>query len=445
MISYLYNEGHKRKMKEYSVANLDFSELKRYDSLIILGTNNKGCFTALRDGLNKIKYQGRIVLIGHNNILAEYGLPKGAESSYISFEGNYDDRLVHMIQEQSISQTCVFFFSPDPFAERNDNILEIWAKVSREKAVDLVTMETGGRRVFRYLYPLDAWQQTDRYLQQKYYSERKKDFHFDDRRQHAKYLCMILAGYKEELYDIVFSRLKRFAPEDMDICLITSGKYSDTIAAIAEDNKWSYLSTKENSVSLVQNLAIELHPEAEGIYKLDEDIFVTKYFFMTMRDTYQKLQQEADFYPGVIAPLIPVHGYGSIRVLEKTNLMQEYASYIGRETLPRMAGEIFHSPEAALFMWGADGAMPHIDIMNHNFHNDEFSYTLCPIKFSISAIYFTREFWQDMGGFRLQRFGASMGEDENQICTYAMMMQRPIAVSENTLVGHLVLDHRRKP
>lgn len=50
-----------------------------------------------------------------------------------------------------------------------------------------------------------------------------------------------------------------------------------------------------------------------------------------------------------------------------------------------------------------------------------------------------------MGGFRLQRFGASMGEDENQICTYAMMMQRPIAVSENTLVGHLVLDHRRKP
>ena len=249
----------------------------------------------LCDGLNQIAFQGRIVLVGHSNMFEEDDFSANAELNYVPFEGNYDGRMVQLIQKQSIGATCVFFFSPDPLAERNDNILEIWANASQERKLDLVTMETGGKRIFRYLSPIDAWYQTDRYLQKQYYLERRKDYSFDDRRQHAKYLCMVLAGYKEELYDIVFSRLKRFAPEDMDICLITSGKHSDRIATIASENQWSYLSTNENSVSLVQNLAIELHPDAEGIYKLDEDIFVTKHFFMTMRDTYEKLQQEADF------------------------------------------------------------------------------------------------------------------------------------------------------
>lgn len=345
--------------------------------------------------------------------------------------------MILLIQNNISLMACVLFFSSDPHAVRNDNILEIAAKINQKNQVYFVTMETGSRRLFCYLNPIEAWHMTDQYLQLKYYCDRKKEYHFDDRRKHRKYLCMVLAGYKDELYEIVFSRLKRFIPEDIDVCLITSGKHSHKISQIANNNGWSYLSTKENNVSLVQNLAIDLHPDAEGIYKLDEDIFVTKHFFNTMRDTYERLLQEADFYPGIIAPLIPVHGYGSIRVLKKTNLMHAYMSYLSRETPPRMAGEIFYSPEAALFMWGAEDYMPHIDVMDSDFHKDDLSYTLCPIIFSIGAIYFLRGFWEEMGRFRIQKYGASMGDDEKQICTYCMQREQPIVVSENTLVGHL--------
>lgn len=424
-------------MKEYSVLNISFLDFIRYKTLIILGTNNKDCFSALYSGLLQVGYKGSIFLFAHKNMAFELGFVEKADRFFVSIEGKYDERLVPLICDKSLGETCVIFFSPDPFSEKNDNILEIAAMVKQRQHIDLVTLETGGKRLFKFLNPINSYKNTDLFLQKKYYSDRKHDYHFDDRRKHRKNVCMVLAGYKEELYNIVFSRLRRFAPKDIDICLITSGKYSERVDVVAKENDWSYLYTRENNVSLAQNLAIDLHPDAEGIYKIDEDIFVTKYFFDTLRNTYDKLLKEADFYPGPIAPLIPVHGYGSIRVLEKTNLMKAYSSFLGKETLPRMAGEIFSSPEAALFMWGADGSMPHIDTLNIRFHENAFSYTLCPIIFSIGSIYFRREFWQNMGGFYIQKYGSSMGEDEKQLCTYAMRRERPIVVSENTLVGHL--------
>ena len=48
---------------------------------------------------------------------------------------------------------------------------------------------------------------------------------FIDRKKDSKDLCIILAGYKEFLYDDVLGRVNEFAPESMDICVLSSGIY----------------------------------------------------------------------------------------------------------------------------------------------------------------------------------------------------------------------------
>ena len=105
-------------------------------------------------------------------------------------------------------------------------------------------------------------------------------------------MCMILAGYKMFCADVIFDRIKKFVPKDVDVCILSSGKYSEELSELAKKNNWSYLSTKRNNVSLIQNIAIKLHKDAEYIYKLDEDVFVTRNYFKTLFDTMKKLEKE---------------------------------------------------------------------------------------------------------------------------------------------------------
>ena len=105
-----------------------------------------------------------------------------------------------------------------------------------------------------------------------------KKYKFENRIKSKEKVCFILAGYKEFSYDIVFSRIKKFVPKDVEVCILSSGKYSEKLSKIASDNDWSYLSTKRNNVCLIQNVANSIFKDAKYIYKIDEDIFVTKHF-----------------------------------------------------------------------------------------------------------------------------------------------------------------------
>ena len=190
----------------------------------------------------------------------------------------------------------------------------------------------------------------------KFVYKRDKKFKFTgkyiDRSKESNILCIILAGYKEYLYDSVFERIYENMLPDMDICVITSGLYSERIVSLCEKHNWSYLSTEQNNVSLVQNAAIDFHPKAEYIFKLDEDIFITKNYFTNMLKAYEHAQGSG-YVPGVLAPILPVNGYGYYRVLEKLGLLEMYAE---KYEIPRyMTGPemmVEKSPEVAEFFWG---------------------------------------------------------------------------------------------
>ncbi len=261
---------------------------------------------------------------------------------------------------------------------------------------------------------------------------------FEGRKKGSSTLVLILAGYKDFCKDVVFERIKRFAPTDADICIISSGLYKEDLSKLASNNGWSYLSTSKNNVCTALNIAIDEFKDAKLIYKLDEDMFITKNFFSSLLNVYQKTHKE-DFKknPTFIAPLIPINGFGHTVILEKLNLKEKYEELfepVIMECGPKR--QIENNPETAKFMWGKDNFVPQIDDLDRMLSKNEYETRTCPIRFSIGAILFDRETWVDMGYFN-PGTGNGMGCDEIQICKYSKVNSKPIVVSCNTAVGHL--------
>lgn len=269
---------------------------------------------------------------------------------------------------------------------------------------------------------------------------------FIDRSKGSEKLCIVLAGYKPTLWEDVFGRLAAFVPDDVDVCIMTSGLVNDGLKGLAAKNDWSYLSTSVNHLSVVQNIAIECHPNAKWIYKLDEDMFLTKGFFEVLMSTYQRLERDSLYKPAFVSPLINVSCYGHLRLLDKLGLLDDFRS-TGLTDMKYSDGlhhnrQVIDEPKVAQYMWGESSpVLRDIDALTERFSEKRkgFSYSICPIRYSIGAILFTRDAWEEFGHFPLTFVGGpyGLGDDEEHICNYACFTGRAMVVSENVVVGHL--------
>jgi len=267
---------------------------------------------------------------------------------------------------------------------------------------------------------------------------------FINRSKSNEKLLVILAGYKDRLFDLVFERVKAFLPKDIDVCIVSSGKYHEGLAKRAEVEGYSYLSTKRNHIGLALNVAINQFEKVKYIYKIDEDIFLTKGFFETLFDTYQKVLNEGDFTPGIVAPLIPINGYTHLEILKKLKLVDTYTK---KFELPKYASMpyrmIENNDQVARFFWGEGGFVPKLDKLNEIFKKDQFKVSGAPHKFSIGAILFTKDLWNDMGRFSVQR-GNGLGIDEIDLNKYCYLESLPVVVSHNQVVGHFSFGKQTK-
>lgn len=270
-------------------------------------------------------------------------------------------------------------------------------------------------------------------------SEKRKDYFFLDNSHDYEDMCIVLAGYKSDLWDDVFDRIKAYVYENMDICVCSSGKKDERLLEICKQNGWSYLATKKNQISDVQNIAIDLHKAARYIFKLDEDIFVTKYFFENLKRR-MTISNPTYYEIGFVCPLINVNGYSYVRVLEKLNLIGHWEKYFNE--CMHTDGihhhmDIWKNGNAAKFMWGEDcPELNDLDAVAEKFNSEADSYSLCNTRFSIGAILFTRKAWEEMGHFPVDN-SIGLGADEEAICHWCMFSARAIVVDENTIVGHL--------
>lgn len=272
-------------------------------------------------------------------------------------------------------------------------------------------------------------------------SERMRGiYQFIDYKKNAENLLVVLAGYKEFLWESVFSRLYAYIPRQMDVCIVTSGLMSEPLKNMCKKYQWSYLSTERNHVSLAVNLAICLHSKAEYIYKMDEDIFVTDGIFEIMKSTYLRVEKESHYMVGFVAPLIPINGYGYIRLLKRFRAEKLWEKQFGELKYTDCGSHhrtIHSDPRAAAFMWGEGNVkMDNLDRMQNILKKKKFTYSVCPIRYSIGFILIHRDNWIRMEMFPVADH-RNMGVDEEHLCQFCMMQARAMVIAENAVAGHL--------
>lgn len=275
----------------------------------------------------------------------------------------------------------------------------------------------------------------------------ESDYKFTNRSRGHEDLLVILSGYKPFVWESIFPRIKEYIPDNVDVCVVTSGRENDLLQQMCETNKWSYMSTSVNNVSLVINLAISLHPSAQYIYKIDEDIIVTKGIFEKMKNTYIRVSQDSDYEVGFVTPIIPVNGYGYVRALELFDAVEGWEERFGPAIFTDCYCHdraIHDMPEAARYLWGENNpSMSNIDEMACRLSEMKFQYSICPIRYSIGFILFTRDNWYRMGMLPVLKH-CNMGADEEYICKFCMMQARVMVVAENAIAGHISYTPQHK-
>jgi hypothetical protein len=269
------------------------------------------------------------------------------------------------------------------------------------------------------------------------YSKLHDRITFDDRRSGARVLVVVLAGYKPELWPLVFPRLKVAIPE-ADVCIVSPGLRSESLSDLCRREGWSYLRTATNDVSLAQNVCLRLHDRAEIIIKLDEDMFVLPDTISTLLAEFKRIKMEGKVDPGFVAPMIPLNGFCYRYLLETLGLLEEYEAQFGKARLATAGIPLQSNPMAARWIWERTSPLEGLAARLRGLERREL---LSPIQFSIGLIAFERTFWEQMGYFAVPRHKivarmSTLGGDEACLCAAAMINSRPIVVTTATVAGH---------
>lgn len=258
----------------------------------------------------------------------------------------------------------------------------------------------------------------------------------EDRRRGCDRCLIVLAGYKPHLWPYTLERLARFAPDHIDVCLVSAGLRSARLSSVAARCGWSYLAVREQNISLAQNLAIQAHSRARWIYKLDEDIFVESGFFEALFDGYQRVEADGAYRVGMCAPVINVNGFSYVEFLRTLDLSQQYRDQFGELVRAGDGVRAWSDGAAAIWLW--ERSLP-LDETAAVFAARPFGYSVVPHRFNIGAVLYRRELWETLGGLRVSfpaRIRPALGEDELCLCTSAITHSRVTCVVHNVFAAH---------
>jgi hypothetical protein len=246
-------------------------------------------------------------------------------------------------------------------------------------------------------------------------------------------LVIVLAGYKENLWPTTLNRIRKYLPTSFDVCVVSAGKSHEAIKKHCLNNNWCYVSVKKNKTGTALNIAIDLHKNANWIYKLDEDIFVVDDFFIKLKNGFKSIVETGDFIPGFCAPIINVNGVSYRYFLDSMNLTAQYVSIFNEKTISCGDVHAHYNPESALWLWRH--SLP-FDKVSDFFGKLPASYIPIPTRFSIGAILFERTFWLKINGFKSAWEEGKLGIDEEFFCKDCINYSRPMFLISNVFAGH---------
>ena len=262
-------------------------------------------------------------------------------------------------------------------------------------------------------------------------------YKIEGKKRNKKAVLFVLAGYKEYLWSDVFFRIKAFQPEDLEVCIASSGKYCEELSTICRENNWVYLSTKLNNMCVLTNVILREFNNAEYYFKLDEDIYIPENYFSDMIEAYNRIEaREPNYKIGYICPYLPLGSYSMREYLIEKGKINEFEQKFGHL--------YFGGPQVNLSFRENKGIDPYIWNIIKNFDdearrikNKGFRYTLCPIRTGIAAIVFKRELWEKLGSLKRPK-GVGWGEqgDEAQITAFCACNYLVNFRVDDVLVGH---------
>jgi len=248
-------------------------------------------------------------------------------------------------------------------------------------------------------------------------------------------LLIVVAGYKPSLWPITLQRLKTHVPPQTDICVVAPGKHVPELAAFCTAAGWSHLATRENRLSLAQNIAIEAHPTAKLIHKVDEDIVVSEGYCETLEAVLIHADRLGECDIGFVAPTLNVNGF-SYRTFLKfiaPEMLDEFKRQFGDARTSCVRTAAWANPLAAQFLW--EQILP-FDNTAARFRARPVGYDVCPHRFSIGAMLFRRRIWDEIGGFSIAS-ERELGIEEADLCAFCCDQARLMLVSHQTLAGHV--------
>ena len=258
-------------------------------------------------------------------------------------------------------------------------------------------------------------------------------------------LLIIVAWYQEYLYDKVLTRVHDNMEDDIDVCVVTPWKKDETLIEYCKNFSWSYLYTKDNKLSLAQNIAIKLHNHAKFIYKMDEDIFITKWFFNNLKEKYNLAIKNSEYIPWAITPVLNINGFSYSFFLDRLWLKQEYSKlyWAIKQEVCKEWNNIRYSWEVAKYIWS--NSLP-IDRVQEKFFKDidiQKQYRTNSVRYSIWCFMFPRYVWEDMWWFDIA-CELQLWKEEIQFLSYSINESRPIILCENCLCWHFSFGPQKK-
>jgi hypothetical protein len=267
-------------------------------------------------------------------------------------------------------------------------------------------------------------------------------FHFEDRRpaSTATLVCL-LAGRNREMQPFVLPPFAT-ATKDFYVCVVTPGFYDDGLSAVCAARGWSYLAIRTRDFGLAQNICYRLHPDAEEIVKINDDIFVPPGTVAALVERLRKFKRDGIFNPGLVAPLITSDGVCYRHLLEALGLLGDFERTFGTARVAASGLTIDTNRLAALWLWERIAPVARTaEIMASRPEHVLYA----PVSFSAGMIAFERSFWEESGYFPVYRRRLMVGRDKpdmegDYLCARAQALSRPVLISSQILAGRFASD-----
>ena len=127
-----------------------------------------------------------------------------------------------------------------------------------------------------------------------------KSYVFDNRQRGCDNLLLVLMGFQPVYWDVILDRVNRNISqfdEPIDVCLcVPCGLNNEVwgkVQRLAENYGFSSLYIYDDLLAQAQNTAIKLHPHAQWIYKIDEDIILSDHYLQKLKQKYRRVENES--------------------------------------------------------------------------------------------------------------------------------------------------------